>query len=167
MHKPHLKSHQRYFFIGFTVLALCMVAAGCGGTYEFRVQQVPEIEIDQKFKDDISLTVSTEAVYHHSVGINDYQIYLEEGVKKEYQKHLSQCFTGGVKPKPANINNNVVLPTPFGPTSPILPSFGMLTEILVNISFGPKDWLSWVAVKMAMVDQRLYLICSQPEQKGV
>lgn len=91
------------FIISIFITGLCLLI-GCGGTYEYRVEKLAAVSYDKKFPDSISLSVSTESVYNHTLGFKTYKLYIEEGVKKYYEHALSQCFTGGLIPQPADIN---------------------------------------------------------------
>jgi hypothetical protein len=86
------------------LLTLCVLVTGCGGLYEYRVQNMASLPWDKKFPGDVSLSVATEPVYNHAWGFYEYKLHVRDGVEKEFQHLLNQCFEGGCKAEGGNIH---------------------------------------------------------------
>lgn len=97
------------FIFTLTLIVVNFFLAGCWGVREYRVpNDAPHsMQIDRKLPGSVNVAISVEPVYNYELGNYDYKLYLEQGVKKHYQAFLSQCFQGGIKPKPADVNLHV------------------------------------------------------------
>lgn len=86
------------------LFVMSVVLTGCGGLYEYRVNNLASLPWDKKFPGDVSLSVATEPVYNHGWGFYEYKLHVRDGVQKQYQHLLNQCFEGGCKNEGGNIH---------------------------------------------------------------
>ncbi len=99
---------QSQIKIGLKLALLALILTflvNCGGTHIYKLESISEnIATRKPLPGTVSLKVAAEPVYHHALGINKYELYVQEAVEKQFQHSLQNSFAGGFTEKQAETN---------------------------------------------------------------
>ena len=80
----------------FLAVLFFVSVAGCGGVYDYRLVNVQSISMDGQLPGDVSLKVASEDIYHHSLGIKSYRLFVKDAIERQYKDSLGKCFEKGI-----------------------------------------------------------------------
>lgn len=90
------------------LLCICLISillVGCGGTHQFRAEKTEPVLAAKQLPGTVSLkTEGIQEIYHHSLGVHKYELYVREAIQKQFHDSLTRSFAGGVKDSPAESN---------------------------------------------------------------
>lgn len=99
MHPRTIFSIQHFLLWSFLSLLF-----GCGGVHHYQIEKAQPTTIAKKLPGTVSLKVFAETIYHHTLGMHKYELYVKEAVEKQFQESLRESFEGGLLPEGAETN---------------------------------------------------------------